>query len=316
VDARGAPSTRARTRWMFGSNGACYGGGVGEAHAEGRLLAAEIAYRCHNRFSSLQVACRLNVFDGRGATANRQKVSILRHDARETLVADDVRASMLAFRDALKSHQQLSTASTSIRSRRDTGTNMALTLDAVANELESVDAGSDMAGCARRSATAPHGARGNSGSSSPSCCAASPSGLLPWKPRATDVAEALVSASDLAQKAVVRPVEGTILTVARAAGEGASVANTNAASLLAVLEGAQHSAADALAGPRDARGAGPSRCGRRRGHGYLLLLDALLHVIDGRPLPVAPLVGSLPCRPRCTRAGGGVGTSATRSCTS
>jgi len=169
---------------------------------------------------------------------------------RETLVADDVRASMLAFRDALKSHQQvINRLNVYPVPDGDTGTNMALTLDAVANELESVDAGSDMAGvCKAIGHGSLMGARGNSGvilSQLLRGIAERFAALEAAGP--TDVAEALVSASDLAQKAVVRPVEGTILTVARAAGEGASVANTNAASLLAVLEGAQHSAADALA---------------------------------------------------------------------
>ena len=217
---------------------------------------------------------------------------------RETLVADDVRASMLAFRDALKSHQQvINRLNVYPVPDGDTGTNMALTLDAVANELESVDAGSDMAGvCKAIGHGSLMGARGNSGvilSQLLRGIAERFAALEAAGP--TDVAEALVSASDLAQKAVVRPVEGTILTVARAAGEGASVANTNAASLLAVLEGAQHSAADALARTPEMlevlAQAGVVDAG---GTGYLLLLDALLHVIDGRPLPVAPLVGSLP----------------------
>jgi len=106
---------------------------------------------------------------------------------------------------------------------------------------------------------------------------------------ATEVADALVVASDLARRAVVRPVEGTILTVARAAGEGATVARQAGGDLLAVVEGARKSAARALeetptmlealarAGVVDAGGCG-----------YLLLLDALLTVLDGRPMPDPP----------------------------
>ena len=100
-----------------------------------------------------------------------------------------------------------------------------------------------------------------------------------------------MAAGELAYQAVVRPVEGTILTVARAAGEGARSAldDDGAEALLAVVEGAHRTAADALAHTPDllevlAR-AGVVDAG---GTGYLLFLDALLHVIDGRPLPEPP----------------------------
>src|SRR4029077_11801971 len=85
--------------------------------------------------------------------------------------------------------------------------------------------------------------------------------------------DAITYASDLARRAVVRPVEGTILTVASPAAEGAPTAS--GAGLVGVVEGARGQAADALsrtpemlpvlaqAGVVDAGGAG-----------YLLLLDA------------------------------------------
>jgi DAK2 domain fusion protein YloV len=105
---------------------------------------------------------------------------------------------------------------------------------------------------------------------------------------AETLADALMTASDLAYKAVVRPVEGTILTVARAAGEGAAAAVEARAGLVGVVERARAAAAETLAetptmleplaraGVVDAGGAG-----------YVLLFDALLSVIDGRPLPPA-----------------------------
>ena len=109
-------------------------------------------------------------------------------------------------------------------------------------------------------------------------------------PSGAEIAAALGVASEAAYKAVLRPVEGTILTVARAAAEGAkAVADGGRATLLEVLEGARSAAQDALdrtpellpvlaqAGVVDAGGCG-----------YLLLLDSLLTVVDDRPLPEAP----------------------------
>jgi DAK2 domain fusion protein YloV len=89
----------------------------------------------------------------------------------------------------------------------------------------------------------------------------------------------------------MRPVEGTILTVVKAAAEGAATGD----SLTSVLDRARTNAADALeqtpeqlpvlkqAGVVDAGGAG-----------FLLLLDALLHVVDDRPLPDPPAVPAAP----------------------
>ena len=51
--------------------------------------------------------------------------------------------------------------------------------------------------------------------------------------------------AELARRAVVRPVEGTILTVASAAAEGAEGAGGSG--LVGVIEGARGEAADALA---------------------------------------------------------------------
>ena len=81
---------------------------------------------------------------------------------------------------------------------------------------------------------------------------------------------------------MVRPVEGTILTVATAAAEGAA----NGSGLVGVVESARSEAADALARTPEMlpvlAQAGVVDAG---GAGFLLLLDAFLHVLDGRPLP-------------------------------
>src|SRR5690606_25984373 len=100
-------------------------------------------------------------------------------------------------------------------------------------------------------------------------------------------------------QAVMRPVEGTILTVVRESADAAeqAVAAAPGASLVAVVDAAREAAAASLertpdllpvlaeAGVVDAGGAG-----------YLLLLDALAHVVDGRPVP-EPRVGEGAVRP-------------------
>ena len=94
--------------------------------------------------------------------------------------------------------------------------------------------------------------------------------------------DAITHASDLARRAVVRPVEGTILTVASAAAAGAA----NGSGLLGVVESARSEAADTLARTPEMlpvlAQAGVVDAG---GAGFLLLLDAFLLVLDGRPLP-------------------------------
>ena len=98
-----------------------------------------------------------------------------------------------------------------------------------------------------------------------------------------DLANGLEEANRVARAAVMRPVEGTILTVAAAAADAASEA---ADGLLGVCEAARDAAVEALwrtpdllpvlaaAGVVDAGGAG-----------LVLLFDSLLHVVDGRALP-------------------------------
>jgi DAK2 domain fusion protein YloV len=109
---------------------------------------------------------------------------------------------------------------------------------------------------------------------------------------ARTLAEALGQASVLARRAVVRPVEGTILTVADAAAEGAAEwAATPEVTLAGVVEKAHYVAADALARtpellPVLAR-AGVVDAG---GAGLLLLFDAFWSVVDDRHAMPRPSV--------------------------
>jgi uncharacterized protein len=204
------------------------------------------------------------------------------------LGADDLRAVMEAFRDALRQHQvDINRLNVYPVPDGDTGTNMALTLEAVVAELAGVGSGAGLAEVCRAVGHGSlMGARGNSGvilsqllrGMSERLGAAGDEGV-----GAPLLADALAHASDLARRAVVRPVEGTILTVAAAAAEGAA---TGGESLLDVIESAHRVASDALARTPEMlpvlKTAGVVDAG---GAGFLLLLDALWLVVDGRPLP-------------------------------
>jgi DAK2 domain fusion protein YloV len=99
-------------------------------------------------------------------------------------------------------------------------------------------------------------------------------------------AAALTAASEAAYGAVMRPVEGTILTVVREASEAAKATAGDGGDLLAVLEAALAQGEDALARTPEMlpvrKEAGVVDAG---GTGFLLLLHALLEVADGRPVP-------------------------------
>ncbi|HUC37525.1 MAG TPA: DAK2 domain-containing protein [Acidimicrobiales bacterium] len=220
------------------------------------------------------------------------------------LSAADVARVMSTYSMALREHQEvINRLNVYPVPDGDTGTNMALTLESVVEELGQVDgldngvqdAGSstpDMgAVCKAVAHGSLMGARGNSGVIL-SQLLRGLAGVLARSagPGGAELSEALEAASEAAYKAVLRPVEGTILTVARAAAEGAGSAGPDA-SLEAVLEAARSSAADALARTPEMlpvlAEAGVVDAG---GSGYLLFVDSLLNVVDGRPLPDAPQV--------------------------
>jgi DAK2 domain fusion protein YloV len=224
----------------------------------------------------------------------------------ERLEPEHLRSVVLAYRDALRAHQErLNRLNVYPVPDGDTGTNMALTLEAVAAELAEVGEEDDMPGlCRAISHGSLMGARGNSGVIL-SQVLRGLSERLRGDPavEAKGLAEALAAASEAAYQAVMRPVEGTILTVARVAAEAAQEAAAEPnASLVSVLERSAAAAEDALertpellpvlaeAGVVDAGGAG-----------FVLLLDVLLHVAAGRPVPEPELVAA--AVPQRSRAG-------------
>ncbi len=171
----------------------------------------------------------------------------------------------------------------------DTGMNMSLTLQSV---LESSEAVADEFEplCAAISHGALMGARGNSGvilaQILRGVC-----GVLRQHARADAavMAAALTAASESAYSAVARPVEGTILTVVREAAEASAGAACRGDSLVEVLAAARERGYDALARTPEMlpalAAAGVVDAG---GAGLVLLFDACLNVLDGRPMPQAP----------------------------
>jgi DAK2 domain fusion protein YloV len=204
----------------------------------------------------------------------------------ERLDADQLRAVVVGYRDALRAHQEgLNRLNVYPVPDGDTGTNMALTLESVVAELEGAEGMAAV--CKAISHGSLMGARGNSGVILSQILRGLASAFDTGEGDGACVAKALADAAVAAYAAVMRPVEGTILTVAKAAGEGATAAA--AASLVAVLDAAKAAAAEALARTPELlpvlKQAGVVDAG---GAGYVLLLDVLLSVVDGREIPPPP----------------------------
>lgn len=185
----------------------------------------------------------------------------------------------------------------------DTGTNLYLTMEAAVAAAERCPSGApvrDVADAMARGALL--GARGNSGI----ILAQMLRGVADvfGRPGATladgtVLAEALDHAASAAYAAVHKPVEGTILTVARAAGSAAQAQLADQPSGLAeVALAAARAARQALAAtPQQLdvlRDAGVVDAG---GRGLTVLLDAFDTVLTGRrPLPAPGGSGTTTCR--------------------
>ena len=208
--------------------------------------------------------------------------------ALEQLDATDVRRVMTRFRDALRDHQEaLNRLNVYPVPDGDTGTNMTLTVESVVKELGSAEAMHEV--CQAISHGSLMGARGNSGvilSQILRGLADTFRGRDSAGP--AEIATALRTASDAAYQAVMRPVEGTILTVVRWSAEAAEGAQGKGSpSLVDILDDAAVAARHAVAQTPEMlpvlRDAGVVDAG---GQGFTLLLDAFLEVVDGRPIPL------------------------------
>jgi DAK2 domain fusion protein YloV len=167
---------------------------------------------------------------------------------------------------------------------------MALTLESVVAGLDGTSGMPDV--CQAISRGSLMGARGNSGVILSQILRGIADGCRDHDDvGAPELCAALSSASDAAYAAVMRPVEGTILTVVKAAAGGATKANAGGAatadgSLCGMFVSAREAGAVALANTPELlpvlKQAGVVDAG---GAGFQLLLDSFLHVVDGRPLP-------------------------------
>lgn len=208
----------------------------------------------------------------------------------ERFSPDALRSTVIAFRDVMRAHAEgINRLNVYPVPDGDTGTNMSRTLDAVVAELDG--AGTDLAPtCDAISHGSLMGARGNSGVILSQILRGLVATLKDAKQAggatAEKLAEALKAASASAYQAVLKPIEGTILTVVREAADGASQAADGGASLVATLRAARAAGRRALAATPDLlpvlKDAGVVDAG---GAGFMLLLDAALHVVDGDPLP-------------------------------
>ena len=204
----------------------------------------------------------------------------------ERLDASQLKAVIVRYRDALRDHKEaLNRLNVYPVPDGDTGTNMALTLESVVTELEACESLEDV--CKAISHGSLMGARGNSGVILSQILRGIAGAFATGHGDGACLAKALDDAAVGAYGAVMRPVEGTILTVAKAAGDAAAA---TAGKLVEILEAAKAAGDDALARTPDLlpvlKQAGVVDAG---GAGYVLLLDVLLSVVDGRDVPAPPV---------------------------
>jgi DAK2 domain fusion protein YloV len=210
----------------------------------------------------------------------------------DQLGAAELRAVIEAYRDALAAHREpINRLNVYPVPDGDTGTNMSLTLGSVCDEVAGVDGDDLVAVCRAISHGSLMGARGNSGVILSQVLRGF-AGVVAESGRLDGpvLALALRAASDAAYQAVMRPVEGTILTVVRASAEAAETTYRDD-TLVTVTETARAAAAEALAHtPEQLAVLAEAGVVDAGGTGFVLFLDALLHVLDGREVP-APSVG-------------------------
>jgi DAK2 domain fusion protein YloV len=194
---------------------------------------------------------------------------------------------VITFRDTMKRHAAgINLLNVYPVPDGDTGTNMSRTLDAVVTELETADHALEST-CEAISHGSLMGARGNSGVILSQILRGLVTTLRTATPgSATKVAAALKAASVASYEAVLKPIEGTILTVVRETADAAQRAASDGATLAAMLHVARAAGRTALANTPEQlpvlKEAGVVDAG---GAGFLLLMDAALHVVDGEPLP-------------------------------
>ncbi len=207
----------------------------------------------------------------------------------ERLNTAALRDSVRTFRDTVRDHAPgLNRLNVYPVPDGDTGTNMARTLDAVVAEMDGAADDDHDATCDAISHGSLMGARGNSGV----ILSQIMRGFAGTVKEHADIqgvkfAEALQAAATGAYDAVLKPIEGTILTVCRESADGAKTAADAGGTLVDVVRAARAAGKLALDNTPEQlqvlKDAGVVDAG---GAGFLLLLDSVLHVVDGEPLPI------------------------------
>src|SRR5487761_1970223 len=211
-----------------------------------------------------------------------------------TLSAADLRRVLTSFAELLRSHREvINRLNVYPVPDGDTGTNMTLTVDSVVEALDPLGPDPAMDDlCQAVAHGSLMGARGNSGVILSQMLRGLTSRFR-GAPRVSPevLADALEEADESARRAVVRVVEGTMLSVARGAAAGA---RKECHELVALVRAARDAARVALARTPDQldvlRQAGVVDSG---GTGLVLFFDALCHVVADDPVPVAPPVSSI-----------------------
>lgn len=208
----------------------------------------------------------------------------------ERLNTAALRDSVRTFRDTVREHAHgLNRLNVYPVPDGDTGTNMARTLDAVVEEMDAAAHDDHDATCVAISHGSLMGARGNSGV----ILSQIMRGFSGTIRDHADVqggkfAEALQAAAAGAYEAVLKPIEGTILTVCRESADAAKAAADAGGTLVEVVRAARVAGKQALDNTPELlpvlKDAGVVDAG---GAGFLLLLDSVLYVVDGEPLPQA-----------------------------
>ena len=176
----------------------------------------------------------------------------------------------------------------------DTGTNLVLTMESVVDSVRTAPAEDLSAVLKAMAHGALMGARGNSGVILSQLLRGFTESITGAVASPDDVQRALTRGADLAYAAVAQPVEGTVLTVARAAAASAAGA---LGGLPGVARAAADGAAEALARTPEQlpalRQAGVVDAG---GRGLCVLLDSLRSVVTGEP--TGPALGHVVPRDR------------------
>lgn len=207
------------------------------------------------------------------------------HDRRiSVLDGGDLRKAMLAAASWLESHRDAINALNVFPvPDGDTGSNMTATLKSAVRNIANSEERSASMVAAKIAHDALLGARGNSGvilSQTLRGLAAGLNGKTTFN--AKDLAEAFQQASTLAYRAVIKPVEGTILTVVRASAEAAQHSAAESDDMVQVLREAVNAARRAVASTPDLlpmlKQAGVVDAG---GQGFYTVLEGLLRYMRG-----------------------------------